>query len=142
MPWLLDSNVRIHYLKNTSSPIADRLRRSAPSDILTCAIVRAELLLGALKYGNTEKRWAIVVETLAPYASLPFDDPAAEHYARIRHGLEKAGTVIGPHDMLIAAICMARGCTLVTSNTREFARIPGLVIEDWLRSVTRPENGS
>ncbi len=142
MPWLLDSNVWIHYLKNTSSPITDRLRHSAPSDILTCAIVRAELLLGALKYGNPEKRWAIVVETLAPYASLPFDDHAAEHYARIRHGLEKAGTVIGPHDMLIAAMCVAGSCTLVTSNIREFSRIPGLVIEDWLRFAPNPQNGS
>lgn len=65
-------------------------------------------------------------------ASLPFDDLAAERYAQIRHALEKAGTVIGPHDMLIAAICAARGCVLVTSNTREFTRVPGLLMEDWL----------
>jgi tRNA(fMet)-specific endonuclease VapC len=66
---------------------------------------------------------AIVNETLAPYVSLPFDDLAAELYASIRDGLQKAGSVIGPYDMLIAAICLARGCTLVTSNTREFAWI-------------------
>jgi tRNA(fMet)-specific endonuclease VapC len=140
MPWLLDSNAWIHYLKHASCPIADRLRRSTPADIVTCAIVRAELLHGALKYGIPEKRRAVVVEMLAPYVSLPFDDLAAEHYALIRHRLEKAGSVIGPHDMLIAAICVARGCTLVTSNTREFARISGLMLEDWL--AARPENGS
>ena len=98
MSWLLDSNVWIHYLKNTSSPIADRLRLSAPSDILTCAIVRAELLHGALKYGNPEKRRAIVVETLAPYASLPFNDLAAESdfTSPIRRMLdEKQESVIG-----------------------------------------------
>lgn len=142
MPWLLDSNVWIHYLKNATSPIADRLRHCAPSEILTCAIVRAELLHGALKYGNPERRRAIIAETLAPYASMPFDDLAAEHYAPIRHGLEKTGNVIGPHDLLIAAICVSRGCTLVTSNTGEFARVPGLAIEDWLVPSVRPENGS
>ena len=97
MFWLLDTNVWIHYLKNASSPIADRLRRSAPSDILVCSVVRAELLHGALRYGIPERRLAIVRETLAPYVSLPFDDPAAEQYAQLRHGLEKAGSVIGAH---------------------------------------------
>ena len=63
--------------------------------------------------------------------SLPFDDLAAEHYARLRHLLETAGTVIGAYDLLIAAICLAHGCTLVTSNTNEFARVSGLSIEDW-----------
>jgi tRNA(fMet)-specific endonuclease VapC len=71
---------------------------------------------------------------------LPFDDLAADRYAPIRHALEKTGNVIGPHDLLIAAICMARGCTLVTSNTREFARIPGLLIEDWLVPPAQAEN--
>ena len=132
MPWLLDTNAWIHYLKNASGPMTERLRRCIPSEILLCAVIRAELLHGAMKYGVPERRLAIVAETLAPYASLPFDDLAAEHYARLRHTLEKAGNIIGPHDLLIAAICVARGCTLVTSNTREFARIPGLVIEDWL----------
>jgi tRNA(fMet)-specific endonuclease VapC len=132
MPWVLDTNVWIHYLKNASSPIAERLRRSLPSEILVCAVVRAELLHGAMKYGNPERRLAIVRETLAPYVSLPFDDVAADRYAHIRHALEQAGSVIGSHDMLIAAICVAHGCTLVTSNTREFVSVPGLLIEDWL----------
>jgi len=91
MPWLLDSNAWIHYLKNSGSPIAPRLRQHAPSQILTCAIVKAELLHGALKYGNPDRRLAIVRETLEPYSSLPFDDIAAEHYGRIRHDLETSG---------------------------------------------------
>jgi len=142
MAWLLDTNAWIHYLKSPSSPIAARLQRCTPSDILICSMVRAELLHGAMKYGNPERRMTIVNETLAPYASLPFDDLAAECYSTIRHGLEKAGSVIGPHDMLIAAICVARGCTLVTSNTREFARVPGLLIEDWLVPAARAENAT
>ena len=70
-------------------------------------------------------------ETLTPYRSLPFDDAAAEHYARIRHELEKSGRRIGPHDLLIAAICTANDCTLVTSNVSEFQRARGLGVEDW-----------
>jgi tRNA(fMet)-specific endonuclease VapC len=132
MPWLLDSNAWIYYLKSALSPIAQHLRRHTPSEIFVCSVVRAELLHGAMKYGVPERRLAIVRETLAPYASLPFDDAAADRYAQIRHALEKEGNVIGPHDMLIASICLSRGCMLVTSNTREFARVPGLLIEDWL----------
>lgn len=132
MPWLLDSNVWIHYLKDPASPISNRLRRLSPSDVRVCSIVHAELCHGALKYGVPERRLAIVSQTLAPFQSLPFDDLAAERYARIRHTLELSGNTIGPHDLLIAAICLAHGCTLVTSNTREFERVPGLRIEDWL----------
>ncbi len=94
-----------------------------------------------MKYGVSERRLALVGETLAPYVSLPFDNLAAERYADIRQALEKAGNVIGPHDMLIAAICVARGCMLVTSNPREFARIPGLLIEDWLVPAGRGKEG-
>ena len=87
--------------------------------------------MGRKKYGVPERRAAIVHETLAPYRSLPFDDAAAEHYARIQHELEESGGRIGPHDLLIAAICLAHGCTLVTSNVSEFQRVRGLGVEDW-----------
>lgn len=105
-----------------------------PEDILTCALVRAELLHGAMKYGAPGRRLAIVRETLAPYRSLPFDDAAAEHYAQIRHDLEQMGERIGPHDLLIAAICLAHGCALVTANTAEFHRVRGLQVQDWQKT--------
>ena len=65
------------------------------------------------------------------FLSLPFDDAAAEHYGRIRADLTARGLTIGGNDMLIAATALANGCTLVTHNTAEFSRVPGLVIEDW-----------
>jgi tRNA(fMet)-specific endonuclease VapC len=65
------------------------------------------------------------------FPSLPFDDEAAEHYGRIRAELTTEGTPIGGNDFLIAAIALANGLTLVTHNTREFARVTGLTIEDW-----------
>jgi tRNA(fMet)-specific endonuclease VapC len=131
MPWLLDTNAWIQYLKNPGSPVARCLRQHAPPDILTAAVVKAELLHGALKYGVPERRLAIVRATLAPYVSLPFDDAAAEQYAIIRHTLETAGHTIGPNDLMIAAICLVHRCTVVTANTREFMRVPGLTVEDW-----------
>jgi hypothetical protein len=66
-----------------------------------------------------------------PFVCFPFDDPAADQYGTIRAALASAGTPIGPNDLLIAAIALANGLTLVTLNTTEFSRIPGLTIEDW-----------
>ena len=66
-----------------------------------------------------------------PYVSLPFDDAAAEAYGRIRADLAIRGALIGPNDLLIAAIAVASGLTLVTHNTGEFSRVAGLPLEDW-----------
>ena len=63
--------------------------------------------------------------------SLPFDDPAAAVYGRVRHELETGGHVIGPNDLMIAAIALVHNLTLVTHNTGEFTRITGLQIADW-----------
>ena len=65
------------------------------------------------------------------FASLPFDDRAAEAYGTIRADLERQGTPIGPNDLLIAAIGLASGAILVTHNSREFGRVAGLKTEDW-----------
>jgi tRNA(fMet)-specific endonuclease VapC len=133
MAYLLDTNTWIQYLKQPSSPIRARLQALKPSDVVTCSVVRAELLDGAEKYGNRDRRVAAVVQALAPFRSMPFDDDAAAVYARVRHALEVAGTTIGPYDLQIAAICLVHGLTLVTSNTSEFLRVGGLQVEDWLQ---------
>ncbi len=131
MPWLLDTNAWIDYLKNPASAVRARLTERRPEDIATCSIVRAELLHGARKYGAPQRRLAIVRETLAPYRSLPFDDAAAEHYAEVRRELEQRGEGIGAHDLMIAAICVTHKVTLVTANTGEFRRIAGLDVSNW-----------
>jgi tRNA(fMet)-specific endonuclease VapC len=135
MPYLLDTNAWIHYLKQPGSPIQSRLSGLHPDDVVTCSVVRAELLHGAEKYGDRSRRVATVNATLAPFASVPFDDDDAVAYARIRHELETGGQVIGPYDLQIAAICIRHGFVLVTSNVGEFSRVSGLVIEDWLGSA-------
>ena len=131
MAWLLDTNAWIDYLKNPTSGVRARLVERKPEEIYTCSIVLAEWLHGARKYGASGRRLAIVREALAPYRSLPFDDAAAEHYATLRHELERRGERIGPQDLPIAAICMMHKLTLVTANTGEFRRIAGLSISNW-----------
>src|SRR5688572_15490645 len=134
MAFLLDTNCWIHYLKHTHSPIRSRLEKLQPSEVVSCSVVRAELLHGAEKYGNRARRVAGVVQTLAPFRSEAFDDRAAAIYAHIRHALEIPGEVIGPYDLQIAAICVLHDFTLVTHNTNEFARVAGLKVEDWLQA--------
>lgn len=131
MAWLLDTNAWIVYLKSPQSPIRARLQKLQPGDVVLCSVVKAELLYGAEKYGNRERRLNILRELFAPYVSLPFDDAAAAQYGRIRHELEKAGAIIGPNDLLIAAIAAANNHTLVTHDTAEFSRVKGLALEDW-----------
>ena len=131
MAWLLDTNSWIVYLKSTQSPIRARLEELKPADIVLCSVVKAELLHGAEKYGQRERRLAILTGLFSPYASLPFDDTAAAIYGHIRHQLETAGTVLGPNDLMIASIALAGSHTIVTHNAAEFGRVPGLQIEDW-----------
>jgi tRNA(fMet)-specific endonuclease VapC len=132
MPYLLDTNAWIHFLKHNDSPIRNRLESLQPGDVVTCSVVRAELLHGAQKYGNRERRIAVVTEALAPFVSLPFDDAAAALYAEIRHTLEYSGLIIGPYDLQIAAICKLHQLTLVASNMSEFTRVGDLAIVNWL----------
>ncbi len=136
MPYLLDTNVWIQYLKLPDSRIHTKLATLQPTDVVTCSIVRSELLQGAEKYGDRDRRIATVNQTLAPFASVPFEDEDAAEYARIRNALEKIGLVIGPYDLQIAAICVRHEFTLVTSNIGEFSRVEELVVENWLSKPT------
>ncbi|MDR2690157.1 MAG: type II toxin-antitoxin system VapC family toxin, partial [Azoarcus sp.] len=94
-------------------------------------ITGAELAYGVAKSGSARNRQALE-KFLAPLEVVAFDDAAMHQYGQLRAWLEKQGTPIGPLDMLIAAHAMARGSVLVTNNTREFAHIPGLALENWV----------
>jgi tRNA(fMet)-specific endonuclease VapC len=96
-----------------------------------CSVVVAERLFGALRSRDAARNRAEVQKFVAGLVSLPFDDRAAAEYARIRADLIARGLVIGPNDLLIAAIAVANGLTLVTHNTGEFSRVVGLWLEDW-----------
>jgi len=133
MQWLLDTNAWITLLKSANADLVSRLAERHEGEILLCSVVKGELWHGAHKYANREVRLARLAELFDRHSSLPFDDEAAWHYAEIRHHLESIGQVIGPNDLKIAAICRANHIRLVTSNTAEFQRVPGLEIEDWTK---------
>lgn len=130
--YLPDTNVWIHYLKDPTGELARSIAKRSAEQIVTCSVVRAELLHGAEKYGNRDRRRRLVETTLAPYVSFPFDDESASRYASIRRDLEQRGAIIGPYDLQIAAIGLAQGATVVTDNVAEFSRVPGLRVENWM----------
>ncbi len=94
-------------------------------------MTRGELVVGVHKASNREGALAALNLFLAPFPSLPFDDQAADHYGQIRASLEQQGQKIGPNDLMIAAIARTHGLTVVTRNTREFQRVPGVAVEPW-----------
>ena len=131
MKYLLDTNIWVLYLKQSSTEVRNRLAQCAPGEIATCSVVWAELLHGARKYEKRDVREQKIQLTLDPFVCLAFDLSAARHYARIRDQLEQDGQTIGSNDLMIAAIALASNLILVTNNSGEFKRVPGLPLEDW-----------
>ena len=121
----------MEYLNGRSRRVIEAFERRTPADIAVCSIVKAELYYGALRSANLQAALAKLEAFLEPYRSLPFDDGCAEAYGRIRARLAQLGSLIGPNDLLIAAIALVHGATLVTHNVREFRRVEGLTYEDW-----------
>ncbi len=131
MKYLLDTNTCIQYLNGRSQSVFDRLNVLSSEDIFLCSIVKLELRYGALRSQVSEKTLAEQAQFTERFISLPFDDNAQQHAAKIRAELARRGTPIGPYDLLIASIALTHNLTLVTHNTREFSRVPDLRIEDW-----------
>lgn len=134
MSHLLDTNSWVNYLRRgTASKVTARLATAPQGSVFLCSVVLAELIYGALHSGPTHRAANLLrVATLRQdFVSLPFDDAAVEEYGKIREYLVALGTPIGPNDLMIASIALANQLTLVTHNTKEFSRVPGLALEDW-----------
>lgn len=131
MKYLLDTNTCVRHLNQRSKAITEHLHSTPESDLAVCSVVKAELYFGAMKSQHPEATLIKQQAFAERFVSLPFGDAAALVYGRIRAELEQAGTPIGPNDLMIAAIALANGLTLITHNTREFGRVPDLKIEDW-----------
>lgn len=129
--YLLDTNIISDVIRNPSGPAARRIEQVGPKEIFTSIIVASELRYGCAKKVSP-KLLAKVVSVLETIPVLPLDIPADAEYGRIRAELEEAGQPIGMNDLLIAAHAYTLGLTLVTDNTREFCRILGLNVENWL----------
>jgi tRNA(fMet)-specific endonuclease VapC len=132
MRFLLDTNILSSLIRDPQGRIADRIKIVGEQSICTSIVVAAELRYGAAKKASprlTEQVEAV----LGVIEILPFELPADEIYGSIRTQLELAGTPIGGNDLLIAAHAMTLDLTLVSDNEREFARVAGLRIENWLK---------
>lgn len=140
MRYLLDANAVIALLNDRTSPIARRVRRHAPRDFGVSAVVIHELYYGAFKSQRVEPNVARV--DALQFSVLEFDEEDARQAGQIRADLASKGTPIGPYDVLIAGQARARDLTLVTHNTIEFQRVPGLKLEDWKGSVSRRRQSS
>ena len=101
------------------------------------AIVASEMRYGIRKKGSPRLSY-LVENTLSRIAILPYDDAASQSYSVIRTALERQGKSIGLADLLIAAHALSLGLTIVTNNTREFSRVEGLTIENWLAAEEHP----
>ena len=108
----------------------NRLRALSPDDVAVCVVTEAELEYGAMASRDPARSRRSVEAFLAPIARLPFDSAAATHHAEIRFALKSRP--IGERDLIIAAVAMTHGATVVTHNAREFRRVKGLPVEDWV----------
>ena len=129
--WFLDTNVFVACLRGKSPAAMRRLSTVPVNDVRVPLQVHAELLVGAAKSNNPTQAKARVLAFLAPFAVAWPDAAVEEQYVAIRAQLEAAGMPISEADLWIAATVRAAGGTLVTNNTREFSRVPDLLLEDW-----------
>ncbi len=129
--YLLDTNIISDAIRDPRGKVAKHIEKLGPKDICTSIIVAAELRYGCAKKDSAKLRTRVegVLQTIPV---LPLEVPVGAAYVNIRAGLEAAGQPIGHNDLLIAAHAQALGLTLVTDNTREFKRIRGLKVENWL----------
>ncbi len=131
MTYFLDTNICIYFMKGKDLNLKNRILSENPNSIKIPSMVKAELLYGAEKSKRRDDNIEKVSHFLFPLEIIDFGDSESIEYSKIRSDLEKNGRIIGPDDLVIAAIVKACNGILVTHNTREFSRVKGLSIEDW-----------
>jgi tRNA(fMet)-specific endonuclease VapC len=130
--YLLDTNILSHLVRQPQGPIAERIADVGEANVLTSVIVACELRYGAARSGS--RRLTRQIEAVLGALTIrPLESEVERVYAAIRVALDKKGTPIGAHDMLIAAHARAIDAVCVTDNVSEFKRVPALKVENWLR---------
>ena len=129
--YLLDTNTCIYAIRRRPPGVQARLNSLDPARVALSVVVAMELEIGAMRaqagaYAPVVRCW------LAAFNILPLADDSREHFARVKFDLLARGQLIGPMDLLIAAHALALGATLVTNNEREFRRVKGLKLENWI----------
>jgi len=143
MRWMLDTNTASFVIRRRPPSVKRRFDAVGHGNLAISVVVLAELLYGAElhpTHGDDIRR--DVEDFRRRLTVVPWCETAAAHYARIRAELRRAGTPIGNLDLLIAAHALAEGAVLVTNNLREFQRVDGLALEDWLEESDEPAKGA
>lgn len=130
---MLDTNIVSSAVRDTSGYAARRIDGVGRETLATSIIVAGELEFGARRIGNAQLT-ARIERALRMIEILPVKSPVSAVYGEIRAALERSGKLIGHNDLWIAAHALALDLTLVTDNTREFERVEGLRVENWLRA--------
>ena len=128
---MLDTNICIYVIKHKPEKVFQKLQTIHPEDVCISSVTYAELVHGVEKSIAVEKNRLALSMLLANMEILDFDVEAADCYGKIRAGLERKGTPIGPLDMMIAGHAQSLGYTIVTNNVKEFSRVAALKIENW-----------
>jgi tRNA(fMet)-specific endonuclease VapC len=131
--YLLDTSVLSDLVRHPQGVIAAHVAQEGEEAVCTSIVVAGELRFGAAKR-SSPRLTAQLEAVLSALEVLPLEEPADRRYGELRSHLERQGAPIGPNDMLIAAHALALGLTVVTDNTREFSRVPGLRVENWLET--------
>ena len=130
--YMLDTNICIYVLRHQYPELRERLDRHAES-LAVSSVVLSELYFGAENSSRPDENHRVIESFAARLMVLPFDTPAAFHSGRVRAELKRDGQPIGAYDLMIAGHARSTGLTLVTNNEREFCRVRGLLVENWLQ---------
>ncbi len=131
--YLLDTNICIYIIRKKPVDVLKTLKTKLKKDIYISSITIAELEYGVAKSQYPEKNKIALIEFLSIFNLLPFDDTDAAEFGIIKTDLERKGKIIGPMDLLIAGQAKAKKLILVTNNIKEFERVEGIKIENWVK---------
>jgi tRNA(fMet)-specific endonuclease VapC len=131
--FLLDTSICIELIRGRAAAALTRLRRKKIGSVGISVITLAELQYGVAKSSDPPRNTIALAHFCAPLEICHFDDAAATAYGRVRAALERLGTPIGPLDTLIAAHAVSLKARVITNNEREFERVAGLRIENWIK---------
>jgi tRNA(fMet)-specific endonuclease VapC len=132
MKYLLDTNIVAYIINNRPVEVFNKFQEISLTEVSVSSIVVAELWFGVAKSQQEDRNKKALQAFLEPLNISNFDRSAAEYYGVLRSDLERKGAIIGSNDLLIAAHALSLGLTLVTNNTKEFQRVEGLNIENWI----------
>ena len=132
MRYLLDTNICIYLIKKHPPEVLERFRQHSPQDVAISTITLFELQYGVEKSQYRQRSEDALAKFLLPLNLIDLDRSSAIEAATIRAQLEEKGMLIGPYDLLIAGLARSRGMTLITNNTKEFERVVGLYLENWV----------